>query len=84
MPETCAAPQQRKILPLGEQNFTGKNATPSHDRRWPRAANIALYRKLISESERDPSRDDRHEMLMSLLGEEMAKDNRPADVRSWC
>jgi hypothetical protein len=85
MPETCAVPQQRKILSLGEQNCTGKNATPSHDRTWPRAANIALYRKLISESELDPSRDeDRHETLVYLLAEEMAKDNKPADVRSWC
>ena len=45
-------------------------------------ANIALYRKLISESELDPSRDeDRHKMLMTLLAEEMAKDNKPPDVR---
>jgi hypothetical protein len=49
------------------------------------AANIALYRKLISESELDPSRDeDRHKMLMTLLAEEMVKDNKPPDVRSLC
>jgi hypothetical protein len=48
------------------------------------AANIALYRKLISESELNPSRDeDRHQMLITLLAEEMAKDNKPPDVRSW-
>jgi len=36
--------------------------------------NIALYRKLIAESERDPSRDEaRHKMLVRLLGKEMAK-----------
>ena len=47
------------------------------------AANIALYRKLISESELDPSRDeDRHKMLMTLLADEMVKDNKPPDVRS--
>jgi|SoimicMinimDraft_17_1059745.scaffolds.fasta_scaffold95704_2 hypothetical protein len=47
------------------------------------AANIALYRKLISESELDASRDeDRHKMLMTLLAEEIAKDNKPPDVRS--
>jgi hypothetical protein len=35
------------------------------------------------ESELDPSRDeDRHQMLMTLLAEEMAKDNKPPDVRS--
>jgi hypothetical protein len=49
------------------------------------AANIALYRKLISESELDPSRDeDRHKMLMTLLAEEMATDNKPPDVQSRC
>jgi hypothetical protein len=48
------------------------------------AANIALYRKLISESELNPSRDeDRHQMLITLLAEEMAKDKIPPDVRSW-
>ena len=36
--------------------------------------NIALYRKLIAESESNPSRDeDRHAMLLTLLAEEMAK-----------
>jgi hypothetical protein len=38
-------------------------------------ANIELYRKLIAESELDPSRDEkRHHMLLTLLVEEMAKD----------
>jgi hypothetical protein len=37
--------------------------------------NVALYRRLISESERDPSRDeDRHKMLLTLLAEEEAKE----------
>jgi hypothetical protein len=41
--------------------------------------NIALYKKLIAESERDPSRDQkRHAMLLTLLAEETAK-----DVSSW-
>lgn len=36
--------------------------------------NIALYRKLIAESELDPARDeDRHAMLLALLAEEEAK-----------
>ena len=36
--------------------------------------NIALYRKLIAESQSDPSRDqDRHAMLLTLLAEETAK-----------
>jgi hypothetical protein len=40
-------------------------------------ANIALYRGLIAESERNPKRDeDRHKMLLTLLDEETAKDSR--------
>ena len=36
--------------------------------------NIALYRKLIAESESTLSRDeDRHAMLLTLLAEEIAK-----------
>ena len=38
---------------------------------------IALYRKLIAESESNPSRDEnRHAMLLTLLAEEVAKDKR--------
>lgn len=37
--------------------------------------NILHYRKLIAESELDPSHDeDRHAMLLRLLAEEVAKD----------
>jgi hypothetical protein len=40
-------------------------------------ANIAHYRHLIAESERDPKRDeDRHKMLLTLLAEEIAKDKK--------
>ena len=40
-----------------------------------RNENIALYKKLIAESESDPSRDEkRHAMLLTLLAEEKAKD----------
>ncbi len=40
--------------------------------------NIALYRKLIEESESNPSRDEvRHAMLLRLLAEEMAKNKKP-------
>jgi hypothetical protein len=43
-----------------------------------RQENIALYKKLIAESERDPARDEaRHKMLLRLLNEEMGKDKRP-------
>jgi hypothetical protein len=38
-------------------------------------ANMAHYKKLIAESERDPKRDeDRHKMLLTLLAEETAKE----------
>jgi hypothetical protein len=43
--------------------------------RFVHKENIALYRRLISESELAPSRDEnRHKMLLTLLAEEMAKD----------
>jgi hypothetical protein len=39
--------------------------------------NVAYYKKLIAESERDPSHDDaRHKMLLRLLADESAKDDR--------
>jgi hypothetical protein len=61
------------------------NATPDPS-QWERAmslfvhdANIALYRKLIAESEQNPSRDEnRHQMLLKLLAEEIAKDKKAA------
>ena len=44
-------------------------------------ANIALYRGLIAESERNPKRDvDRHKMLVTLLDEETAKDKKSRSV----
>ena len=45
--------------------------------RFIHNANVELYRRLLAESKSDLSRDeDRHKMLMTLLAEEMAKDNR--------
>ena len=44
--------------------------------------NIALYEKLIAESELDQSRDEqRHKMLLTLLAEEKANIQKPLD--SW-
>jgi hypothetical protein len=46
--------------------------------RFVHNENIALYRKLIAESEGRESRDeDRHMMLLTLLGEEEARDIKP-------
>ena len=42
-------------------------------------ANMAHYRRLIAESERDPKRDEvRHKMLLTLLAEEIAKQGEEA------
>jgi hypothetical protein len=42
-------------------------------------ANMAHYRHLIAESERDPKRDeDRHKNLLTLLAEEIAKQGEEA------
>lgn len=44
--------------------------------------NIALYRRLISESEISPSRDEeRHKMLLTLLAEETAKEASATDAK---
>ena len=41
-------------------------------------ANIAHYRRLIAESQRDPDRnEDRHKTLLMLLAEEISKDKKP-------
>jgi hypothetical protein len=46
-------------------------------------ANIAHYRHLIAESERDPKRDeDRHKMLLTLLAEEITKGEKLAADQS--
>jgi hypothetical protein len=48
--------------------------------RFVHNENMAHYKKLIAESERDPKRDeDRHKMLLTLLAEEIAKDKKPSN-----
>ena len=48
--------------------------------RFVHNENMALYKKLIAESERNPKRDeDWHKMLLTLLAEEKAKDKKPFD-----
>ena len=50
--------------------------------RYVHHENIALYRKLILESERDSSRDERrHKLLLTLLAEELAKDVKATDAK---
>ena len=45
--------------------------------RYVHNENIVHYQRLIAESERDPSHDDaRHNMLLQLLADELAKDDR--------
>jgi hypothetical protein len=51
--------------------------------RYIHNANIAHYRYLIAESERDPKRDeDRHKMLLTLLAEEITKGKKLAADQS--
>jgi hypothetical protein len=46
--------------------------------RYIHNANMAHYRYLVAESERDQKRDeDRHKMLLTLLAEEIAKEKKP-------
>jgi hypothetical protein len=50
--------------------------------RFVHDENIAYYKKLIAESERDPSHDDaRHNLLLQLLSDELAKDEPRAEQR---
>jgi hypothetical protein len=52
--------------------------------RFVHNENVALYRRLISESERDPSRDeDRHRMLLILLAEEEAREGARHGAARW-
>jgi hypothetical protein len=47
--------------------------------RYIHKANVEHYRRLIAESERDPNRnEDRHKMLLTLLAEEMVKEEKAA------
>jgi hypothetical protein len=48
--------------------------------RYVHNENVALYEKLIAESELDQSRDEqRHKMLLTLLTEEKANIQKPLD-----
>jgi hypothetical protein len=48
-----------------------------------RDENIALYKKLIAESEHNPTRDeDRHKILLVLLAEEETKVKKPRNGSS--
>ena len=45
--------------------------------RFIHNASIQHYTRLLASSERDPGRDEHgHEMLLTLLADEMAKDQR--------
>jgi hypothetical protein len=49
--------------------------------RFVHCENVAYYKRLIAESERDPSRDEaRHQMLLRLLAEELAKNDKSLNV----
>jgi hypothetical protein len=51
--------------------------------RFVHDQNIALYRRLITESELNPPRDeDQHKMLLTLRAEELATDMKAKDIKS--
>jgi hypothetical protein len=48
--------------------------------RFVHNENMTHYKKLITESECNPKRDeDRHKMLLTLLAKEIVKDKKPFD-----
>ena len=50
--------------------------------RYIHDQNLAHYRRLVAESERDPSRNQvQHNWLLKLLADEEAEDARPRDRR---
>jgi hypothetical protein len=64
--------------PVDDPFEPGLPAWEAEMQRFVHHENIALYRKLIAESERSRSRDeDRHAMLLTLLAEEEARDIKP-------
>ena len=44
--------------------------------RYIHNENIQLYRRLISESQHDPTRDEDHQMLLTVLAEETEKNKK--------
>ena len=50
--------------------------------RYIHDQNLAHYRRLVAESERDPSRNQvQHNWLLKLLADEEAEDAKPQDRR---
>jgi hypothetical protein len=50
--------------------------------RYTHQQNLARYRRLLAESERDPARNEiQHNWLLKLLADEEAEDARPLDRR---
>lgn len=60
---------------LGVDSLQSPLALEGVMHRYVHNENIVRYRKLIAISQGDPSRDEvRHQMLLRLLAEEVAKD----------
>jgi hypothetical protein len=50
--------------------------------RYAHQQNLARYRRLLAESERDPARNEvQHNWLLKLLADEEAEDTKPQDNR---
>ena len=53
--------------------------------RFVHSENVTRYRKLIAISENDPARDEaRHQTLLKLLADELAKDKQPQEREATC
>jgi hypothetical protein len=64
--------------PVDDRFDAGLPAWEAEMERFVHNENIALFRKLIAESEGCQSRnEDRHAMLLTLLAEEEARDIKP-------
>jgi hypothetical protein len=64
----------RETDPFERAHFMQGVVVKDGVQRFVHSENIAHYKRLIAESERDPSRDEaRHQMLLRLLAEELAR-----------
>jgi len=73
---TTNEPNIKSIKPSFFMLANAKHEIRFHE-RYVHNDNIAHYRRLIAESERNPKHDeDRHAMLLTLLAEEIAKEKK--------
>src|ERR1700730_6749816 len=71
--------KRKRTAPTNRRSCASRTKTRACTmERFVHNANIEHYRRLIAESEFDPSRDEgRHKMLLTLLAEEVATGTKP-------